>query len=193
MKRLFILTIISCFIINSFSQSKGTFIDTRDGEVYKTIQIGTQIWFAENLKFKPDTGNFWAYDNDQSTVNQYGYYYDYETAKNVCPLGWKLPSKSDFQILLDNWGSEPNDCFVALISNGKSGFSALIVGVFAKKKIYDEEKLSVFWSSSEKDISSTYTLTFTKNYLEQVDRWFNGTIIKDWPKIAGVSVRCIKD
>lgn len=195
MKKLFILTITSCFITSSFSQSKGTFIDSRDGEIYKTIQIGTQIWFAENLKFKPDTGNFWAYENDQTTVNQYGYFYDYETAGNVCPSGWKLPSKSDFQILLDNWEGEPNNCFNALISNGESGFSAIITGVYVKmdNKFYDKEKLGVFWSSSEKDLISASTLTFTKTYLEQVDMWYNGAIIMDWYKIAGTSVRCIKD
>jgi uncharacterized protein (TIGR02145 family) len=193
MKRLFILTIILCFVVSSFSQQKGTFIDNRDGKVYKTIQIGTQTWLAENLAFKTDEGNFWVYENDQTTVNQYGYFYDYETAKNVCPSGWKLPAKSDFQILLDNWGSDPNDCFSALISNGNSGFSALLGGVFAKNKLYDKGKCGVFWSSSEKDISSAYTLTFTKTYYEQVDRWFNGTIIFNWKKIAGVSVRCIKD
>ena len=78
---------------------EGTFTDSRDGHVYKTIKIGNQIWFAENLAYKPSSGTYWTYDNDQSNVAKYGYLYNWETAKNVCPDGYHLPTDDEWKEL----------------------------------------------------------------------------------------------
>jgi len=41
----------------------------------------------------------WAYDNKDSNVVKYGYLYNWETAKTVCPTGWHLPSDAEWTTL----------------------------------------------------------------------------------------------
>jgi uncharacterized protein (TIGR02145 family) len=93
-----------------------------EGNVYKTITIGTQTWFAENLKvtkFNDGTtvanvtnGNLWYsttapaycwYNDDVIHKNIYGALYNWNTvnpesngSKNICPTGWHVPSDNEW-------------------------------------------------------------------------------------------------
>ena len=97
-----------------------------DGNVYKTIIIGEQVWMAENLrvtKFNDGsaiklaenneewqnitTEAFSWYDNDSSLYgNQYGALYNGYAAQNkkLCPTGWHVPSVNNFLKLIETLG-----------------------------------------------------------------------------------------
>lgn len=134
---------IVIFIPNvSFSQSKiGSIIDLRDGNKYKTIQIGTQIWMAENLRFdvpKIKTNNKRKNKVDtfflEKENQNFGRYYDFKTAnktrrrhhkqQGICPQGWHIPSKKEWTKLIQFLNSPRKD----------SIFSKGIAGLILKSK-----------------------------------------------------------
>lgn len=61
---------------------------------------------AENLAHKAENGNYWAYGNDENNIAIYGYLYDWETAMNIAPEGWHLPSRVEWKWLIKALGAK---------------------------------------------------------------------------------------
>ncbi len=86
-------------------------IDSRDGNTYNTVQIGSQCWMAENMNYS--TSNSWCYNDNAAYCNVYGRLYIWDAAmagatssnsvpsgvQGVCPSGWHLPSDEEWKIL----------------------------------------------------------------------------------------------
>jgi uncharacterized protein (TIGR02145 family) len=187
MKRILIISIlITCSTLAVLSQQIGSFTDKRDGKVYKTVQIGDQTWMAENLAFNTGGKGLW-----KKNVDKYGYLYNWETAKYACPSGWHLPSKTDFETLLNNVGGSRSEAFKTLIPGGSSGFSALLSGfsLYLNGKIYKVGKDTYFWSSSKKYDYTEGVMVWTLSIGYTDDK---SAFMFDQDTRDGFSVRCLQ-
>lgn len=164
----------------------GKITDPRDGKTYPTVRIGNQTWLAVNLAYKPDSGKYWAYHNDEKYVLQYGYLYTWETANNVCPVDWHLPSKNEFETLLQDYGGAGNIAYKELRPTGSSGFSIIDCGLRYGLNFTPTEGGTAFWSSTEKNKRNVWGLGVGGQ--EPVVNLY-GT----YGKKSGLPVRCIKN
>ena len=117
---------------NQTSTSKniiGTVTDI-DGNIYTTIQIGTQVWMAENLRvtryrnrdplpnvsgdaaweslYLSTTGAYCSYGNNDDLVPSYGLLYNWPAimdSRGVAPAGWHIPSPDEWGQLISYLGS----------------------------------------------------------------------------------------
>jgi uncharacterized protein (TIGR02145 family) len=83
----------------------GTFTDERDGQTYKTVKIGNQVWMAENLRFNVGDG-CWCYQDNEDNCKKYGRLYTWDAAKKACPAGYHLPSREEWAELVDYAGGK---------------------------------------------------------------------------------------
>ena len=104
-----------------------------DNNNYSIVEIGTQVWMAENLKTtKYRNGDLigtttpaaldisgenapkyqWAYEGNESNVATYGRLYTWYAAtdsRNVCPSGWHVPTYIEWNNLIYYYDSNyPN-------------------------------------------------------------------------------------
>jgi uncharacterized protein (TIGR02145 family) len=116
----------SCDAINVFNSNLnyGSMTD-QEGNVYKTIVIGTQEWMAENLKTSiyrngeaihitgtSFTTGAWSLNNDSQYDCPYGKLYNWYAvvdSRNVCPTGWNVPTDAEWTTLTDYLGGQSDE------------------------------------------------------------------------------------
>lgn len=116
--------------------SYDSLVDERDGQVYKTVVIGTQTWMAENLNFDYGDSSKSRCCNDSAIYcEKYGRFYRWSAAMDstavfsqngkgcgygvpcdaihpvhgVCPAGWHLPSRTEWRTLYSSVDSLVED------------------------------------------------------------------------------------
>lgn len=95
---------------------------------YRIIQIGTQVWMAENLKTtkyrngenvtnvtassgwnQAKTGAYCNYDNNANNAAIYGRLYNFYAiadSRNIAPVGWHVPSNTEWDLMINLIGGK---------------------------------------------------------------------------------------
>ncbi len=202
-----------------------------DGNTYNIIAICTQIWMRENLKTTrysngdiigtttPATLDIsgesipkyqWAYDGEESNVSLYGRLYTGLAAidtRNICPIGWHVPSDEEWHTLsltLDSNSVPPIVDIESRIAGGKlkeagtlhwaspnrdatneSGFTALPGGMRSEIGKFSDIGFKGWWWSNENSYGEIWNRALISEYRELFRGRHNPG--------QGWSVRCIKD
>jgi hypothetical protein len=159
-----------------------------EGNVYKTVTIGTQVWMAENLrttKYNDGTAIPVVTDNDQwsklttaayswynndSTVNkkEYGALYNWIAGGKLKEKGtvhWKSPNKD---------------------ANNKSGFTALPGGYRSYEGIFNYVGISGYWWCSTPYNEGSKLFWYLQYKFGNISKYRS-------ENSCGFSVRCVRD
>ncbi|MBS1535091.1 MAG: fibrobacter succinogenes major paralogous domain-containing protein [Bacteroidetes bacterium] len=185
------------------------------------VKIGNQIWMTRNLSVThyrngdiipqpPNISTWWNltsgacsnYNNNVAYNNTYGKLYNWyaiNDPRGLAPEGWHIPTKSEFEILINYLGGEseaggkmkstflwntPNT-----LATNSSGFTALPGGFINYYNNLSTEIGSTgkWWSVSEMENFEQYA------YNIEITNFFAQCRLVYTDKNAGYSVRCIKD
>jgi uncharacterized protein (TIGR02145 family) len=191
----------------------GTLTDSRDGNTYATVQIGTQCWMAENLRYNAAGSQL----NPANPTTTYGRLYDWATLMNgattsssnpsgvqgICPSGWHVPSDAEWnemELALGMPGSGTTatgyrgthgtdmKSTTGWNSGGNgtnsSGFNAFPAGYYSGSFFFLGD-FAYFWSSTEFSGSNAW-----KRFLGYGN---TGVGRNSSNKTYGHSCRCVKD
>jgi len=165
---------------------------TYQEQTYKTVVIGTQTWMAENLNYAAEGSK--CYDNLDSNCDKYGRLYSWSTALTVCPSGWHLPTRNEWQVMTAYIGGESTEGKMLKATSGWNGadvygFSALPGGQGQSDGNFGSVgNRGYWWSASVNGFDGYNTSTYARYmyYVGEDARWSYYTS-------SFFSVRCLKD
>lgn len=169
-----------------------------DGNTYDAVKLGNQVWMASNLRtthyadgttiplgemmhdLSASTPYRYYPDNNSSTVNTYGYLYNFSAATNkvssstanpsgvqgACPNGWHLPSDAEWKELTD---------YLSTQSNFQSGGAANIAKALASTSGWDQSSVPNSVGNNQSSNNATGFNALPAGECQQTPNYFGGS------------------
>jgi uncharacterized protein (TIGR02145 family) len=165
---------------------------------YDFVELGGLKWMKKNLNIQ--TANSWCYGNDPANCTTYGRLYTGDEAKTICPAGWRLPTREDWNGLVEYAGGESvagkklkaasgwNDNPDGSSGNGTDDyeFSALPGGDYDPLRGFEVIGTNGGWWTA-----TVYGPQTTDSYVRHMNRT-DATFDNHNQNVLGRSVRCVK-
>lgn len=198
----------------------GTVTDI-EGNIYKTIQIGTQVWMAENLKTTRysngdpipninSDGEWWRLNTGAYCYENfiYGYFYNWyavNDSRSIAPAGWHVPTDAEWTTLTTFLGGE-------IIAGSKLKETGIIHWMERNDDATNESGFTALPCGYRRSTYSKYEGSFepygrigiwwSSTESDKLSGWtrsahnYNITVVERssyYSKTDGCSVRCLKD
>jgi uncharacterized protein (TIGR02145 family) len=191
------------------------------GNIYNTVVIGNQTWMAKNLvttKYQngqtiplitntalwtaASSGAYCDFLNDINSSNAYGHLYNYfavSDSRNICPVGYHVPSKQEWETLLSYIGGNTSGALLKetgttywAIGNGTNltGFSARSASWRSQDGgFYYSLRTggAYFWSSTNDTPKNPWVFSINSETTAKISQDFY------FETAAGASIRCLKN
>jgi uncharacterized protein (TIGR02145 family) len=196
--------------------STNTTITDIDGNSYKIVEIGNQVWMAENLNttkyndgsdipnvivdatwLSLTTGAYCNYSNTPANSDIYGRLYNWYAVNTgkLCPIGWHVPVDTEINQLIQFNGGES-------LAGGKLKENGTIHWVDENVGATNESGFTGLPGGARDNSGPFYNLNTIGRFWSSTDKLFmslynNNTTAPyyggDGYELYGFSVRCIKD
>lgn len=162
---------------------------------YESVTIGGKTWMKRNLNRATDSS--WCYNNSPDSCAKYGRLYTWEAAMSACPSGWRLPTREEWQGLVDYAGGSStggkklkavsgwSEVVAGFNGTDDFGFSALPGRCRMPSGSFFDVGTGYWWSSTESGADYAYSryMYYYNDYIEE----------ESISKKYGRSVRCVLD
>ena len=182
------------------SPAGASFVDPRDGQSYRTVELGGLRWMAENLRF--DAPGSSCYANQPEHCQKSGRLYLFSDAVRACPAGWRLPSDSDWMKLEAAVGVPEAELALErgrgegsaekLKPGGGTGFDATYAGYLSPHSgegFRHEGQALALWSSTEDGADDVSPLAWHRDVNATRSRIYRSKVNVTYK----LSVRCVAD
>lgn len=160
-----------------------------------SVVIGNLRWMTKNLNSKVP-GKSACYKNKKGNCRKYGRLYDFNTAKQACPSGWRLPTDADWDSLVKALGENNGKKLKSKTGwaeteegsgNGSDsiGFDARPSGIVYEGSFMYLGHHAYFWTATERNAETAFYRSLSYDSPESY-RYYNF-------KTAGYAVRCVQD
>jgi len=187
----------------------GMWTDDRDGQSYRFTEVNDLEWMSDNYNYvaNPGDGSWYYGQAAQSVIHGghaleteedrkfYGRVYDWQTAYDYTPEGWRLPTLAEFNELVTHLGG-PLYAGDRIKEGGDTGIDLNFSGYLEKSSLADpafrnvfsgQDEVGMFWLLDNNEFNESAMVYEVTSSLDDP-----GTYPLRWPFYA-ISVRYVRD